>query len=827
MRSWTAATMTELGLSEAEAARRLVAGLGNARRHRADRTYLQIVAEHSLPAVNLALFGVSIVLLLNGLALDAIVTLGPVLANVLISIGQEVRAKRQLDRISLLHQPMACVIRAGKRRRIAPREIVVGDLVVLTRGDEVIADGPVIGGAAELDESLLTGEAEAVSRGVGERVASGSACVGGELIYRAEQVAESSLAGQLAVEGRRLRRDRTPVQQVVQRVILAVAVIVVGVVVLHAAAGQRDGLDWMANVQNVAVLITLVPQGLLAIITITYAVGAVQVARHGALVQRVGALESMSHVDVLCADKTGTLTSGRLRLASVEPVSGMTIGGNSDSPRELLARFVASQSGSTPTTATISADLAAESEPVAWEIPFASMRRWSALAFAQTPQAVYLLGAADPVLAVVRDPRVRRAVSAHVDRPASSGRRVVVFASSSASDGWAELRHDPAAAQLPTLVPLAVVSLEEELRPDAREVLDRLRTAGVSLKVLSGDDPRTVASVAAAAGIRSLGEPLSGGVLERLDDAGMLGQLVDRTLIGRVGPHLKARAVGLLRGARHSVAMLGDGVNDLLAIKRANLGIAMESGSPATRSAADLVLIGDDFGVLPTVLLAGQRIVAAMQVTLELLLSRTFAMLAVVAVVALLRLDFPLTPRSNSILALITVGIPILVLALIVAPSRPPRHILRSALRFAVPAGLAIAALAIPTYTVALHTTGDLPLARTLLIHVCVLCGLGLVTLLAEFRPGRRVTPHGEEWRIWLLAALMALLYLVIVIIPATRGFFELTATPLPLAAFAVALAAAWTVAAHLLARSVIPALLAAARGISQRRHAAGRASRS
>jgi cation-transporting ATPase E len=804
------AVTTHLGLSETEAAQRLATGLGNVARRRGDRSYLQIVAEHSLPAVNLALFAVSLVLFLIGLPVDALVTLGPVLANVLISIGQEVRAKRQLDRITLLHQPMARVVRGGRRRPVRPDEIVVGDLVVLARGDEVVADGPIIDGAAELDESQLTGEAEPVARGAGERVTSGSVCVSGELLYRADQVAEASLAGQLVVEGRRLRRDRTPVQQVVQRVIVAVAVIIVAVGLLHAVAALRSGLGWVASVQNTAVLITLVPQGLLAIITITYAVGAIEVARRGALVQRVGALESMSHVDLLCADKTGTLTSGRLRLANVAPVGRAVDAdpGEGARIRGLLARFTASQSSPTATSSAIAASLTAEPAALAWEISFSSARRWSALAFADGGEDAFLLGAAEPILPAIRDRVLRAAVAEQVEALASSGRRVLVFATSGVSPAWAALRRHDAAGRRPDLQPLAVVSLEEELRPDAREVLEELCATGVTLKVLSGDDPRTVASVAAAARIPIAGAPLSGEMVERLDDVPALDLVAGTSLLGRVGPHLKARIVALLRGAGHAVAMLGDGVNDLLPIKRANLGIAMESGSPATRSAADLVLLDDDFGALPAVLQAGQRIVAAMRVTLELLLSRTFAMLAVVAVIALLGLDFPLTPRSNSILALVTVGIPILVLALIVPPSRPPRRILRSALRFAIPAGLGIAALAIPVYAVALRATGDLPLARTLLIHVAVLCGLGLITLLADFRPGRHVTARGEEWRLWLLAALMALLYLLIVAVPLTRSFFDLSPTPLPLAVLAAGLATAWTVAAHLLARRVTPALL-------------------
>ena len=348
------------------------------------------------------------------------------------------------------------------------------------------------------------------------------------------------------------------------------------------------------------------------------------------------------------------------------------------------------------------------------------------------------------------------------------------------------------------LVPLAVLCFSEELRTDAQETLAGFRAAGVDLKVISGDDPATVRAIGRQVGLILDGPAPAGSELAALDDADLADAADASPVFGRVDPPLKARLVDALRRRGRYVAMVGDGVNDILSLRRANLGIAMESGSSATRGVADIVLMGDRFGVLPRAVVEGQRIVAAMEATLILLLNRTFATLALLVGTALAGLPMPLTPRQNSIFAFASVGLPLLVIAVRIPPRRPPRSLLRETLRISIPVGLAMTAVALPTFAWALDRGVPLDEARTMVTSLMVFCGLGVLPILLAGRRRDGDARAPGRWT-WLLAGSTVAGYLVILAVPPLRDFFGLAPLAPGVVAVLLAAGALWTLAIHVL----------------------------
>ena len=808
------------GLSEAEAGARRARGEGNAYRPSTSRTYWEILRQNAYPGINGILVVVSVLLLLFGMVVEALLTAGPVLANIGIGVAGESRAKRKLDRIALLSRPQARVIRGSEERGISPAEVVLGDLLVARRGDQVVLDGTLVGeGRVELDESLLTGESDAVSKEAGDPVLSGTAIISGTAVFEVTSVGAASFANRLLAEARRVGDERTPLQREIAATIWVVAglVLLAVIPVAIALAALPGGFGSTQTLTAAAVLVTLVPQGLAIMVTVTYAAGALRISHLGALVQRQNAVESMARVDTLCMDKTGTLTTQRIWYAGADTL------GDHDA-RDVtaaLGSLAASTTATNRTTEAIAAACPGLARPVADEIPFASERRWSGLRFADG--AAWLLGAPTVLLprlagagaadnegrltpgagamgtvvdvgaggAILADPQ---SVAARAAAAAAEGVRVLLLARAPAS---AALRDAGGRPALPAgLTPVALLRFGEELRPDAREILAGFARAGIEIKVISGDDPATVEALARRVGLDVAGEAASGPALAALGDAAAADEVERRSVFGRVEPALKARLVALLRGRRHYVAMVGDGVNDILSLRRANLGIAMESGSAAARGVADLVLLGDRFDVLPRAVIEGQRIVAAMEATLVLLLSRTFYVLLIIAGAALAGLPFPLTPRQNSVLAFATVGIPLIVLAIWVPPRRLPRSLLAETLRVSIPVSIAVVLVALPTYAYVLGTGVSLVEAQTVLTSVTVFCGLGLLPLISsgarEESPGRLV-----RWWPWLLAGIMLIVYLVILALPIARDFYELTTLASREVLVLLGIGAAWTVAIH------------------------------
>jgi cation-transporting ATPase E len=761
-----------VGLSEAQAIARRERGQGNAVQLQTSRSYLQILRKNAFTFINSVLFGIGIILILMGQLGDAVVTAGLVLLNVIVGVYQEGRAKRKLDQIALLTRPQAAVLRDGRERSVDPSEIVLGDVLVARPGDQIIVDGQVIGdGQMEVDESLLTGESERVLKQAGEPVYSGSYCVTGSALYEAQSVGADSLINQMTAGARAFRQVKTPLQRDIDFIVRILVILSTQLGILLAISFLIQDVPLVETVRMAAVVVALVPQGLFLMTTVAYAMGALRVAGKGALIQEANAVESVSHVNLLCLDKTGTLTTNRIQLQTVLPLDDKLDGGEAEL-RKLLGAFAASASGGTRTSDAILEACQGEPRPVREEVPFASERKWSAVAFDDNDlQGVYVLGAPE-VLRPNLHPGLD--LDASVDEWTGQGLRVVLFGHHPCNVSLVDAEGQP---QMPAgLDPLGLLSFSDELRPEAQETLRHFDELGIQPKIISGDNPQTVAALARQVGFAEDVRAVSGLDMEGADDAQMERLAAETTIFGRIAPQQKERLVQVFREKGNYVAMIGDGVNDVLSLKQAQVGVAMQSGSQATRGVADIVLLGDSFAALPIAFREGQRIVRGMEDVVRLLLTRTFYVLFLIVATQLVGIPFPVTPKHNSILALLTVGIPILAIAAWARPGTPPRSVVRSTSHFVFPAAFTVSILALGVYLVYLTTTGDEEIARTALTTASIMCGLLLIPFV---EPPAKWWVGGDllsgDWRPSVLALGMLALYGVIVAVPVFREFFELT----------------------------------------------------
>ncbi|MBX3030897.1 MAG: HAD-IC family P-type ATPase [Chloroflexi bacterium] len=812
-----APTDPDRGLTAAEVETRRAAGLRNTPPPPTTRTYWQIVRENVFTFINNVLFLLGIALVLVGRPIDAIVSVGVISTNIVVSVVQEIRAKRTLDRVALLHRPTATVIRDGEATEVAPEQLVVGDLLEVGAGDQIVLDGRMASGRMQVDESQLTGESDLIVKTPGADVYSGSFAVSGSGRYIAEKVGESSLANQITSGARTFRRVLTPLQREVYvaiRVVLLIVVYLELMLVFNAVIKATDLAD---TVGEASILASLVPNGLFVSIAIAYALAAVRILRFGALVQQSNAVESLSHVDVLCLDKTGTLTANKLSFDALHPLAV-------DEPelRRRLGAATASGSAANTTSTAIAEGLDASPLPISAEVPFSSARKWSAV-LVDAPDApggpmrgVIALGAPTMLeryaLADGQDGRPTwGAIDQQVTELARQGLRVLLVLGSDATT--LEDRDDDSV--LPEgMIPLGLVTLRDELRAEAREALEAFITAGVSPRIISGDDPETVTALARQAGLGPELELLSGPEIDTLDDIELRAAVETTTIFGRITPQQKERLVDALRANGHYVAMIGDGVNDVLPLKKAQLGIAMQSGSQATRGVADLILTNDSFAALAPAVLEGQRIRNGMQDILKLFLTR-ISTVALLIVSSLIVGIFPLSIRNGSAVTLMTVGIPTILLVIWARPGPGPREgLMRSLLRFVAPAAILSSLLGmvafygvlewevrrnIDTMEYAMVLESAIPMAQTAVTAFLIAVGLFLVIFVeppTEWWTGG--TELSGDWKPTILAVALLVAIPLLLNVPLVNQFFQLEPLPLEYALMVIALVAAWVLSVRL-----------------------------
>ena len=735
------------GLTRAEAAARLAAR-GPLQPPASSRSTASIVRANVVTPFNVILLALGAITLAFGDWRDALF-LGIVVANAGIGIWQELRAKRKLDALAALVAPRATVVRGGEAERVRVEDVVEGDLVRLAAGDQVVADGTLVASEGlEVDESILTGESRPVAKAVGDGVRSGSFAVEGSGAFVVDAVGAESYAQRLVGEAREFRHARSPLERAIDRLlyVLVAAMLPLGAMLVTVLWKQDVGVRHAVNTA-VAGIVTLVPEGLVLLVSMTYAAAALRLARRGALAQQLNAIESLASVDTLCIDKTGTLTDAELRLVGIVPAAGVP----PERLRDALARYAASAPARNPTLEALAAALPAQPEEPAETVSFSSRWRWSGLRLGDTR---YVLGAPERLSlgGLAADAAERQA----------EGRRVVALGTTTA-----RFPDDPETGPPPT-VPLGLAVLAEELRGDAAETIAFLREQGVEVKVLSGDAPRTVGSIARDAGI-AVGEPLEGDALPadgRLPDVALAA-----TVIGRISPEGKRAVVEALAGRGRYVAMVGDGVNDVPALKAARLGIAQGSGAQMTKAVADVVLVSGDFAAVPRMVEDGRRILRNIRRVTTLFVAKAVFAAFLILSIGLTPTAYPLLPRHLTVAASLTVGIPAFFLAL--APSEGPWRVegfLREVGRFAVPAGVAAGLGVLASYLVTLNVLdAGLVEARTAALTTLVLVGLWLVLAL-EAREGRRAA-----W-VALLCAVLLAAYVTTLTLPGARSFFELAA---------------------------------------------------
>jgi magnesium-transporting ATPase (P-type) len=748
------------GLSSREAAKRL-RQLGPVE-DQSSRSVASIVAGNVFTLFNLIIGVFFVVMLAFGLFADA--TFGFIaVINSYVGIRQEMKAKETLDSLALLVAPKAKVVRDGDLEELRAEEVVTGDWIRIEPGDQLVADGEVAESRGlTLDESMLTGEADGVRKRVGDRALSGAFVIAGSGYYEVDAVREDSYAEKVAGEARTFRHPPSPLQDEVNVVLKATTwlMIPLAAVLVFALQARNTPVHDAAQIAT-AGLITLIPEGLVLLMSVTLAVAAVRLARLDTLVQQTSATESLAAVDTICVDKTGTLTTGELELVSVDVADAS----DASAAERALSRFAASAGERNRTLEAVAENHPGRRERVRAEVPFSSEWKWSGLSFGKGE--TYVLGAPDVLMArgsLALPVPLQHSLEAHT----RAGRRVVAFGRASGG-----LPDNPFSDPPPAVTPLALIVLQETLRPDARETIRYMRDQEMDLKLISGDAPQTVTAVASAVGVSTGAGVITGDQLP--DDREALGRVAEEnTIFCRIRPEQKKALVSALAERGRYVAMIGDGVNDVPALKRARMAVAMGSGSQITKGIADIVLLKDQFSRLPRAVSEGRRIARNIHRLGRLYVTKTVYAAALILVVAVPGWAFPFLPRHLTLAAFLTIGIPSFVLAL--APSDGPLYrgrLLRALAAFAIPAGIAIAAASLASFfLVDTVFGGSLEAGRTAATTTLVVLGLCFILLL-ERGPGREHIAI-QSYMLALVAALGAL-YALALAVPVVRSFFDLT----------------------------------------------------
>ena len=746
------------GLTAAEVAEQRRLGLINVSVEQSSRTVGEILKANALTRFNALLGAMLVVILIVGPIQDAMFGL-ILIFNTGIGTVQEWRAKRSLDKLAIVTTPLVRVVRDGITASVPPTDVVLGDVIDIQPGDQIVVDGDVlVATGLEVDESLLTGESEPVRKESDTKVMSGSFVAAGSGLMRTTRVGAEAYAATLNAEAKRFTAVRSELRDGINRmlrVITWVLVPVAGLLVWSQLAHNHDFHDAIRG--SVAGTVTMVPEGLVLLTSIAFAVGAVRLARQRVLVRELPALEGLARVDVLCIDKTGTLTTGKLGFESVRTID---VGEPADiAARVALGALVASDSSPNATVRAIGDVMPVRDEgwQPAQRVAFSSSRKYSGTDFGA--HGVWLLGAPDVLLAGVQD-TVGQGAAAIVNGIVRDGRRAVLLA---------RAERLPADADLATcgrIEPVAVIALRDVLRPDAAKTLAYLSSQDIRVKVISGDHPTTVGSIAAQLGLSAQGTNVDATTLPKTDSPEFRQAVEDNDIFGRVTPHQKQAMVAALQANGHTVAMTGDGVNDVLALKAADLGIAMGSAAPAARAVAQLVLLDDAFSAVPAVVAEGRRVIANIERVANLFLTKTVYATVLALVVGVARLPFPFLPRHLTLVSALTIGIPAFFLALAPNAQRARPGFIGRVLRFAAPAGLVAAAATFGAYSLARsETSTSLAAARTIATYVLAGVALWILSILA--RPATRAHQ-------WLIASMVALLAASLAV-PWARTFFALT----------------------------------------------------
>ena len=740
------------GLTAAEVAERVARGEVNDVPDAPSRTITEIIRANLFTRFNALIGALFAIVMACGAYRDGLFG-GVIVANTLIGIIQEVRAKRTLDKLTVINAPKVTAIRDGKPEHMAVNALVLGDVMDLLPGQQIVADSTVLTASnLEVDESLLTGEADPIVKQPGDELLSGSFVVAGNARAEVSKVGADAYAAQLAEEARKFTLVHSELRSAIDRIVTLVtyALVPTGIALfIRRLAGSdsvRDGL-----VSSVGLVVAMVPEGLILLTSVAFTVGVVRLARRRTLVQELPAIEVLARVDVICIDKTGTITSGSMDLADVVVLDDFA----ADHVEAALTALAWSDPNPNATQKALQGRYENNSDWVSsGSVAFSSARKWSASSFEDN--GTWVFGA--PEMMMTGD--AYTSITEQVEAAADAGNRVLLLANCDHALSGEGLPPDLRAS--------ALVLLEDQVRPDAHETLDFFAAQGVTLKVISGDNPRTVGAVGKRVGLGGADALIDARDLPSEQEA-LADAVVGSTVFGRVNPHQKRAMVRALQSRGHVVAMTGDGVNDVLALKDSDCGIAMASGSEATRAVAQLVLLDSTFSSLPMVLSEGRRVINNIERVASLFLVKTCYALFFAIATVISGADAPFLPRHLTLVGTFTIGVPAFFLAL--APNDTPVRagFLGRVLRIAIPGGALASLATYLAYTIARHT-GGVSLAQERTVATVVLAACAVLILARVARPL-------AMWKVMLIAAMAAFLALALLFDP-LRDYFALSDPP-------------------------------------------------
>ncbi|MET9907226.1 HAD-IC family P-type ATPase [Streptomyces sp. NPDC006476] len=760
------------GLTAAEVAERVARGQVNDVPVRSSRSMGEIVRANVFTRFN-AIIGVLWLIMLFVAPFQDSLFGYVILANTGIGIIQEWRAKRTLDSLAVIGEARPTVRRDGVAAEVGTAQIVLDDLIEIGPGDKAVVDGVCVeADGLEIDESLLTGEADPVVKRPGDRIMSGSFVVAGGGAFQATKVGREAYAAQLAEEASRFTlvhsELRSGISTILKYVTWMMIPTAIGLVISQLFVKQHGLKDSIAR--TVGGIVPMVPEGLVLLTSVAFAIGVIRLGRKQCLVQELPAIEGLARIDTVCLDKTGTLTEGGMDVTELRPLQGA----DESYVRKVLGAL--GEADPRP-NASLQAIIDAYPDVEDWRcteaLPFSSARKYSGATFDEGDgeTSTWLLGAPD-VLLGADDPALLE-----TERLNEQGLRVLLLARSSRDLDDAE----PSRGARPT----ALVVLEQRLRPDAADTLRYFAEQDVHAKVISGDNAVSVGAVAAKLG-------LSGTTVDarRLpsEQEEMAKALDDGTVFGRVTPQQKRDMVGALKSRGHTVAMTGDGVNDVLALKDADIGVSMGSGSEATRAVAQIVLLNNSFATLPSVVAEGRRVIGNITRVATLFLVKTVYSVLLAVMVVCWRVEYPFLPRHLTLLSTLTIGVPAFFLALAPNKERAKPHFVRRVMRYSIPGGAVAAVATFVTYLIARHHytgAGQLDAETSAATLTLFLISMWVLAIVAR--------PY-TWWRVALVAA-MGVAFLFVLIVPSLQHFFalKLVGVTMPWIAVGIAVVAAAT----------------------------------
>lgn len=677
------------GLSSDEVAQRKEQGLVNDAEVRTSRTYTDIFIKNAFTPFNIVLFILGILLLICEEAISAISASGIIIVNILISTIQEMRAKRRLDKITLLTRPKVCVIRDGEESVIDQTEVVKDDIVVLRAGDQAVVDGIIEACTSlEMDESLLTGESSTVRKKAGDQIYSGSNCVTGEAYYQVTEFGTNSYASKMLNSAKKFTSKKTPLQMETGTVTKLLMSIAAALFILTIIKSFFIGSTFAQTLEIFVLCLDVVPIALFLLITLTYMIAAMRMADSGVLLQRANSVESISHVDTVCMDKTGTITTNRLRYeASHDFVP-------TDEAGKIVSLFASSTGSKNRTIDALIEHFGKTECRLIDEIQFSSERKYSAVKVDTDdgPRTLYMgawTSLKDHVSTDVD-------IASILESEAKKGLRTVLICKG--EDG--PIHDDDGNPVITDLVPVTAISIRDEVRPDCRDTIQVFLDNGMDLKVISGDDPVTVDSLFTIAGIPGDRKIVSGPELDQMTSEEFSKAALECNIFGRMKPENKERVIEALKSKGRYVAMIGDGVNDVKSLKTAQVGISLQTGAGAARGVADMILIDDNFSALPKALVEGRRTVSGMRDILKLYLTRNFTLAILFILIFLVFGNIPMLPIQNTFYAFISVSIMAFFMTLFSKAEKNSELILPDVLKYCIPSSIIIAVFSLMVYGV-------------------------------------------------------------------------------------------------------------------------------